>query len=198
MSSSRVEISHVFSARGCRAVAEVVEQRHAVRLGPDAHRARAGDMAVVHLDIGLAVEHHADLFSGELHPQRVPDVPGHRRVDVLDRVAPSVLRVVEGHVVLERVGARDVIVVAVLPAPHEASGLVLAAGGLVWRWKDGDNYYVARANALENNVSLYYTENGRRNTIKYVDAPVPGNVWHTLPGTGASTYLIVLRLRFSV
>ncbi len=34
--------------------------------------------------------------------------------------------------------------------------------------------------ALENNVSLYYTENGRRNTLKYVDAPVPGNVWHTL------------------
>ena len=54
------------------------------------------------------------------------------------------------------------------------------AGGVVWRWKDGDNYYVARANALENNVSLYYTENGRRNTIKYVDAPVPGNVWHSL------------------
>ena len=46
------------------------------------------------------------------------------------------------------------------------------AGGVVWRWKDGDNYYVARANALENNVSLYYTERGRRNTIKYVDAPV--------------------------
>ena len=54
------------------------------------------------------------------------------------------------------------------------------AGGLVWRWKNGDNYYVARANALEDNVSLYYTANGRRNTIKYVDAPVPGNVWHTL------------------
>jgi hypothetical protein len=50
----------------------------------------------------------------------------------------------------------------------------------VWRWKDGDNYYVARANALENNVSLYYTANGRRNTLKYVDAPVPRNVWHTL------------------
>jgi hypothetical protein len=54
------------------------------------------------------------------------------------------------------------------------------AGGVVWRWKDGDNYYVARANALENNVSLYYTEKGRRNTITYVDAPVPGNVWHAL------------------
>jgi hypothetical protein len=54
------------------------------------------------------------------------------------------------------------------------------AGGVVWRWKDGNNYYVARANALENNVSLYYTENGRRNTIKYVDAPVARNAWHTL------------------
>ena len=54
------------------------------------------------------------------------------------------------------------------------------AGGIVWRWKDGDNYYVARANALENNVSLYYTAHGRRNTLKYVDAPVPRNVWHTL------------------
>ena len=54
------------------------------------------------------------------------------------------------------------------------------AGGVVWRWKDGDNYYVARANALENNVSLYYTEHGRRNTIKYVPAPVRANVWHTL------------------
>ena len=54
------------------------------------------------------------------------------------------------------------------------------AGGLVWRWQDGNNYYVARANALENNVSLYYTVNGSRKTLKYVDAPVPANQWHTL------------------
>jgi hypothetical protein len=54
------------------------------------------------------------------------------------------------------------------------------AGGVVWRWKDGDNYYVARGNALENNVSLYCTTKGRRNTIKYVEAPVPANTWHTL------------------
>ena len=54
------------------------------------------------------------------------------------------------------------------------------AAGILWRFKDGDNYYIARANALENNVSLYYTENGSRKTLKYVDAPVPGNTWHTL------------------
>ena len=54
------------------------------------------------------------------------------------------------------------------------------AGGVVWRWKDANNYYVARANALEDNVSLYYTEGGSRKTIKYVDAPVPRDAWHTL------------------
>jgi hypothetical protein len=54
------------------------------------------------------------------------------------------------------------------------------AGGVVWRWKDGDNYYIARANALENNVSLYYTQSGRRITIKYVDAPVAKDRWHIL------------------
>src|SRR4051794_29715499 len=54
------------------------------------------------------------------------------------------------------------------------------AGGVVWRWKDGDNYYVARANALEDNVSLYYTRNARRITIKYVNAPVTKRQWHTL------------------
>ena len=65
------------------------------------------------------------------------------------------------------------------------------AGGVVWRWKDGDNYYVARANALENNVSLYYTEHGRRQTIKYIDAPVPANSWHTLSVEFAGTQIRV-------
>ena len=60
------------------------------------------------------------------------------------------------------------------------SGREDQAGGLVWRWKDGDHYYVARANAMEDNVSLYYTEGGVRRTIKYVDAPVKRGEWHTL------------------
>lgn len=54
------------------------------------------------------------------------------------------------------------------------------AGGVVWRWQDGDNYYVARANALENNLSLYYTQGGIRRTLQYVDAPVAPQTWHTL------------------
>jgi hypothetical protein len=63
------------------------------------------------------------------------------------------------------------------------SGKEDQAGGVVWRWKDSNNYYVARANALENNLSLYYTENGSRRPLKYVDAPVPANTWHTLKVT---------------
>lgn len=62
------------------------------------------------------------------------------------------------------------------------------AGGVVWRWKDGDDYYVARTNALENNVSRYYAKRGRRRTMKYVDAPVAPNAWHTLRGPASSRW----------
>lgn len=65
------------------------------------------------------------------------------------------------------------------------------AGGLVWRWRSAESYYVARANALENNVSLYYTEGGVRRTIKYVDAPVAANRWHRLRVDFAGTRIKV-------
>ena len=71
------------------------------------------------------------------------------------------------------------------------SGREDQAGGVVWRWKDGGNYYVARANALENNVSLYYVEGGSRKTLKYVDAPVARGAWHTLRVDFAGTRIAV-------
>jgi hypothetical protein len=66
------------------------------------------------------------------------------------------------------------------------------AGGIVWRWQDGDNYYVARANALENNVSLYYTSSGVRHTIQYVDAPVAPHMWHHLRVDFKGAHITVL------
>ena len=36
------------------------------------------------------------------------------------------------------------------------------AGGVVWRWRDPDNYYVARANALAGNVVAFKVVDGRR------------------------------------
>jgi hypothetical protein len=60
------------------------------------------------------------------------------------------------------------------------SGKEDQAGGLVWRAKDANNYYVARANALEGNVTIYHTINGRRTETKRASMKVATNQWHTL------------------
>ena len=68
------------------------------------------------------------------------------------------------------------------------SGSEDRAGGLVWRAKDANNYYVVRANALEDNVVLYKTVNGVRSSLGIVGrkggygvkVAVPANQWHTL------------------
>ncbi len=49
------------------------------------------------------------------------------------------------------------------------SGRVDQGAGLVWRFRNEDNYYVVRANALEDNVVLYKVEDGRR-----TDLPLKG------------------------
>jgi len=62
------------------------------------------------------------------------------------------------------------------------------AAGLVWRARDANNYYVVRANALEDNVVLYKTVNGTRSPLDIIGrkggygikVPVPSSQWHTL------------------
>jgi len=62
------------------------------------------------------------------------------------------------------------------------------AGGIVWRYKDNDNYYIVRANALENNVVLYKVEKGKRTDLPLKGvgwtygkkAKVPSGQWNTL------------------
>jgi hypothetical protein len=62
------------------------------------------------------------------------------------------------------------------------------AAGVVWRAKDANNYYVVRANALEDNFVLYKTVNGVRSALDIVgrkggygiSVPVPADTWHTL------------------
>jgi hypothetical protein len=60
------------------------------------------------------------------------------------------------------------------------SGKEDQAGGLIWRAKDSNNYYITRANALENNVTIYHTINGRRTEKKRTNTKVASNSWHTL------------------
>ncbi len=52
------------------------------------------------------------------------------------------------------------------------AGKIDQAAGLAFRVKDANNYYVARANALENNVNLYHVVGGVRRQIAGVDIPV--------------------------
>ena len=54
------------------------------------------------------------------------------------------------------------------------------AGGLAVRLLDADNYYVVRANALEDNVNLYRVVKGRRQEIKGASARVTSGEWHSL------------------
>ncbi|MBI3609635.1 MAG: hypothetical protein HY204_02910 [Nitrospirae bacterium] len=54
------------------------------------------------------------------------------------------------------------------------------AGGLVWRYRDANNYYVARANALEANYTIYCVKDGKRRSFKSVDLKVTPQAWHAL------------------
>jgi hypothetical protein len=54
------------------------------------------------------------------------------------------------------------------------------AGGVIWRLQDANNYYIARANALENNVTIYHTINGKRTEKKRTKMEVASRQWHTL------------------
>lgn len=82
--------------------------------------------------------------------------------------------------------------IALLPGPalgdvdvevrfRPLSGRVDASGGIVFRARDGRNYYLVRANSLEDNFRLYRVEGGRRRQIAStrVEAPALGQ-WHTL------------------
>jgi hypothetical protein len=60
------------------------------------------------------------------------------------------------------------------------SGREDQAGGLIWRWQDGGNYYIARANALEDNVMVFHTVQGIRKAFGDVKVKVAPNQWHTL------------------
>jgi hypothetical protein len=74
------------------------------------------------------------------------------------------------------------------------------AAGLIWRYRDPDNYYITRANALENNVVLYKVEKGERKSLAPKGLPskaygvkhtVPGNQWNELKVTFKGSLMTV-------
>ena len=73
------------------------------------------------------------------------------------------------------------------------------AAGLVWRYQNANNYYIVRANALENNVVLYKVQGGRRTDLPLKGAgrtygkkvTVPSGLWSTLRVTAAGPLFTV-------
>jgi len=57
------------------------------------------------------------------------------------------------------------------------------ACGLMFRLEDSENYYVTRANALEDNVRLYHVVDGDREEFASADITVKPDAWHTLEAT---------------
>ena len=72
------------------------------------------------------------------------------------------------------------------------SGKEDQAGGLIWRAKDPNNYYVARANALEDNVTIYHTVGGRRTEKKRANLKVAPNQWHGLRVEFQGSHFVVI------
>jgi hypothetical protein len=53
-------------------------------------------------------------------------------------------------------------------------------GGLIWRAKDDRNYYLTRANPLEQNIRVYHVINGVRKMLKNYDEIIDVRKWHRL------------------
>jgi hypothetical protein len=73
-------------------------------------------------------------------------------------------------------------------------GSIDRAAGVVWRYRDPNNYYIARANALENNVVVYKVENGTRLSIAPKGLPSRAyGVKHEVPSGRWSTLRVVFK-----
>jgi hypothetical protein len=83
--------------------------------------------------------------------------------------------------------ARDVAVEVKYKA---ISGNVDQAGGIVLRYRP-ENYYIARANSLEDNVDLFKTVKGKRSLVQEVGAKVTAGEWHTLRFQAKGRHLTV-------
>jgi Domain of Unknown Function (DUF1080) len=53
-------------------------------------------------------------------------------------------------------------------------------GGLVWRYIDNNNYYIARCNPLEHNFRLYRVVSGNRKQLISVDSDIKTGIWFTM------------------
>jgi hypothetical protein len=71
------------------------------------------------------------------------------------------------------------------------AGSVDQGFGLVWRYRDADNYYVTRCNALEDNCTIYHVVDGRRRPFLNQGVKVASSVWHTIKVEATGDHFVV-------
>jgi hypothetical protein len=71
------------------------------------------------------------------------------------------------------------------------SGNVDQGFGLVWRYRDANNYYVTRCNADEDNCTIYHVVKGSRQSFQNKSVKVAKNTWHTLKVEAAGNHFVV-------
>jgi hypothetical protein len=74
---------------------------------------------------------------------------------------------------------------------RSVSGEVDQGFGMVWRYKDANNYYITRCNADEDNCTIYHTVAGRRRPFQNKPVKVAKNTWHTLKLEAAGNHFVV-------
>src|SRR5207248_1357478 len=107
---------------------EIVEPGHAVGLGPHARQARILELIVVSLEENFAVEADLEVVALDAELERMPFPRGNFRIGSRELPAVAVDNLVQADVVLQRIGASDVIIVLVLITGDQAPGLIGLSG----------------------------------------------------------------------
>ena len=63
--------------------------------------------------------------------------------------------------------------------------------GIIWRYRDANNYYITRCNALEDNCTIHHVVNGRRVAFQNKNVKVATNTWHTLRVEAVGDHFVV-------
>jgi hypothetical protein len=68
-------------------------------------------------------------------------------------------------------------------------GEIDQGGGLVWRYRDANNYYITRWNPLETNFRVYHVVAGKRTQLATADVTLPADEWHTVRAVQSGNHI---------
>ena len=147
--------------------------RPMVKYQPSDRNATAGEISEWNFDADSAgkIPSGVAIFSGNWEVRRESDAPS----------SPNVL-CQTGTASFPALSLSDKVYTDVVVTTRfkPISGRTDQAAGIIFRVQDKDNYYILRANALEDNMNFYIYASGKRSSLKGSSAKVASNVWQEL------------------